>query len=107
MKYDEIDYSAFPNAPKPRSVKRRELNDQKLTEEFSKYPRFARLDWYVDPSTESRHRCLVFTCTCGKEMKLLPHSIRRGYNPELLCPACVTPIRRRGKGSINPKYKED
>lgn len=104
MKYDSIDYSAFPNAPKPASVRRREANDKKLLDEFGHHERFVRLDWYSDKSEESRHRCLVYRCTCGREMKLMPHSVRKGYNKELLCSQCVTPVRRRGRGSVNPEY---
>ena len=88
-----------------RSDIRREELDKKLTEEFSVHPRFQGLSWYTDPSTESRHRCLRYVCTCGKYFTLLPHSVRKGYNPELLCPECVQPRRRRGVGSVNPNLK--
>lgn len=103
-RYDDKIYEEFPNAPKSASQRRREANDAKLVEEFGSLPRFKGLGWYSDKSEESRHRCLVFTCVCGREMKIMPHSIRKGYNKELLCPNCVTPVRRRGQGSVNPKY---
>lgn len=99
-----MDMSCFKYPVKTKSMKRREANDKKLLAEFGAHDRFQGLSWYTTPSTGRKTRSLVYVCLCGRQFELLPSSVRSGYNPELLCPHCVTPIRRRGQGSINPKY---